>query len=180
MGAKSVFNRTVRADFKMGLGIPFLLAVVGVVLGFIFDNFESLRNDFGNPLIYGEGSVSCIMYYFFNSFSFGGVFTEYFAAIMAAIPFSTNYCQEVKGGMGGQQAKTVYDRERNSFVVDDHELGMAYEYEGKPYQIDGEIKILYPIGSGEWCWDYAEGQDMARDAEENPAMEEENGPELGM
>ena len=53
-------------------------------------------------------------------------------------------------------------------------------YEGKPYQIDGEIKILYPIGSGEWCWDYAEGQDMARDAEENPAMEEENGPELGM
>ena len=82
--------------------------------------------------------------------------------------------------LGGQQAKTVYDRERNSFVVDDHELGMAYEYEGKPYQIDGEIKILYPIGSGEWCWDYAEGQDMARDAEENPAMEEENGPELGM
>lgn len=30
--------------------------------------------------------------------------------------------------LGGQQAKTVYDRERNSFVVDDHELGMAYEY----------------------------------------------------
>lgn len=82
--------------------------------------------------------------------------------------------------LGGQQAKTVYDRERNSFMVDDHELGMAYEYEGKPYQIDGEIKILYPIGSGEWCWDYAEGQDMARDAEENPAVGEENGPELGM
>lgn len=58
MEAKSVFSRTVRADFKMGLGIPFLLAVVGVVLGFIFDNFESLRNDIGNPLIYGEGCVT--------------------------------------------------------------------------------------------------------------------------
>lgn len=81
--------------------------------------------------------------------------------------------------LGGQQAKTVHDRERNSFVVDDHELGMVYEYEGKPYRIDGEIKILYPIGSGEWCWDYAEGQDTVCDAEENSA-DEENRPELGM
>lgn len=119
MEAKSVFSRTVRADFKMGLGIPFLLAVVGVVLGFIFDNFESLRNDIGNPLIYGEGSVTCIMYYFFNSFSFGGVFTEYFAAIMAAIPFSTNYCQEVKGGMSIYKVSRCGSRAytRSKFLV---------------------------------------------------------------
>lgn len=45
--------------------------------------------------------------------------------------------------------------------------------------LDGEIKILYPIGSGEWCWDYAEGQDTVCDAEENSA-DEENRPELGM
>lgn len=42
--------------------------------------------------------------------------------------------------LGGQQAKTVYDRERNSFVVDDHELGMAYEYEGSPIKSTARSK----------------------------------------
>lgn len=99
MEDKTLFRRTVYADLKMGLGIPFLLAVLGVALGFCFDNWEDLRTSFHNPLIYGEGSVACVMYYFFNSFSFGGVFSEYFAAIMAAIPFAANFCQETEGGM---------------------------------------------------------------------------------
>lgn len=119
MEVKSTFSRTVCADFKIGVGIPFLLAVLGVVLGFCFDNFESLRNDIGNPLIYVEGSVTCIMYYFFNSFSFGGVFTEYFAAIMAAIPFAANYCQEVEGGMSIYKVSRCGNRAytRSKFLV---------------------------------------------------------------
>ncbi len=99
MGDKAVLRNSIRADLKMGIGYPFLLAVLGVTLGFCFDNWESLRTSINNPLIYSEGSVICVMYYFFNSFSFGGVFSTYFAAIMAAIPFACNYCQEVEGGM---------------------------------------------------------------------------------
>lgn len=99
MEGNDAFFRTVRADFKMGLKLPFLLAVFGVVLGFCFDNWQDLRNFFVAPLISGGKPSICVMYYFFNSFSFGGVFSEYFATIMAAIPFGTNYCQETEGGM---------------------------------------------------------------------------------
>ena len=41
----------------------------------------------------------CVMYYFFNSFSFGGVFSEYFSTIMVAVPFATSYCDDVIGGL---------------------------------------------------------------------------------
>lgn len=99
MGAKSTLSRTVAADFKMGLKLPFLLAVFGVVIGFCFDNWQDLRNFINSPLVNQENSPVCVMYYFFNSFSFGGVFSEYFAAIMAAIPFAANYCHEADGGL---------------------------------------------------------------------------------
>lgn len=99
MKGKSEFFPTVKADFKLGLRLPFLLAIFGVVLGFCFDNWQDLRNFFIAPLIGGEEPSICVMYYFFNAFSFGGVFTEYFAAMMAAVPFATNYCQETDGGV---------------------------------------------------------------------------------
>lgn len=99
MEGNAAFFRTVRADFKMGLKLPLLLAVFGVVLGFCFDNWQDLRNFFITPLISGENPSICVLYYFFNAFSFGGVFSEYFAAIMAAIPFAATYCQETDGGM---------------------------------------------------------------------------------
>lgn len=99
MGGRAVLRHTICADFKIGLNLPFLLAIFGVTLGFCFDNWEGLRSSINNPLIYEDGSVQCVMYYFFNSFSFGGVFSEYFAAIMAAIPFAANYCHEKDGGM---------------------------------------------------------------------------------
>lgn len=99
MENKATLNKTVRADFKMGLKRAFLFAVLGVFLGFCFDNWEGLKTAFYSSAQYGDDSVICVMYYFFNSFSFGGVFSQYFATIMAALPFSANYCEEVKGGM---------------------------------------------------------------------------------
>lgn len=99
MEGRGTFWRTVKADFKMGLKLPFLLAVFGVVVGFCFDNWQDLCNFFIAPLISGEKPRICVLYYFFNSFSFGGVFSEFFAAIMAAIPFAASFCQEVDGGM---------------------------------------------------------------------------------
>lgn len=119
MEGNAAFFRTVRADFKMGLKLPFLLAVFGVVLGFCFDNWQDLSNFFVAPLIRGENPPICVLYYFFNSFSFGGVFSEYFAAIMAAIPFAANYCQETNGGMGIYKISRCgkYAYARSKFLV---------------------------------------------------------------
>ena len=74
--------------------------------------------------------------------------------------------------LGGQQAKTVYDRERNSFVVDDHELGMAYDMRGSPIKSTARSKSCTLSAPANGAGTMPKGRDMARDAEENPAMEE--------
>lgn len=102
MAGKKALGRTVCADFRLGLGCRFLLAVLGVCLGFCFDNWDSLRNDIGNFLAHREvrdDGVVCVVYYYFNSFSFGGLFSSYFSAIMAAVPFAANYCHEAEGNV---------------------------------------------------------------------------------
>lgn len=119
MEGNSTFFRTVRADFKLGLKFSFLLAVCGVVFGFCFDNWQDLRNFFVTPLIDGENPSICVLYYFFNAFSFGGVFSEYFSAIMATIPFAANYCQETDGNMNIYKISRCgkYSYARSKFLV---------------------------------------------------------------
>lgn len=99
MEAKATFTRTVRGDFQIGVNYPFFLAILGVTLGFFFDNWQDLRVSINQSLINADDSPICVMYYVFNSLSFGGVFTEYFSATMAAIPFSANYCRELNDGV---------------------------------------------------------------------------------
>lgn len=95
----TTFTRTARADFQIGMKYPFLLAILGVTLGFIFDNWQDLRISINHSVIDADSSPLCVMYYVFNSLSFGGVFTGYFSATMAAIPFSSNYCWELDDGI---------------------------------------------------------------------------------
>lgn len=99
MKDKSNFIRTVIADLKLGLKVPFILAILGVTLGYVFDNWMDLQISINNPLINNDESPICVLYYVYNSFSFGGVFTAYFSIIMAAIPFAANYCSEQDGGL---------------------------------------------------------------------------------
>lgn len=89
----------VRTDLQQAFRLPFFLSVIGLVLCFCFDNWTSLENSIGNPLVYSENSITCVHYFFFNSFSFGGVFISYFACLLSAIPFSTSYCIEQYGGI---------------------------------------------------------------------------------
>lgn len=49
MEGNGAFFHTVKADFKMGLKLSFLLAVFGVVLGFCFDNWQDLKKFFYHP-----------------------------------------------------------------------------------------------------------------------------------
>ena len=99
-------ERTILADLRLGLRPRLLLAILGVTLCFYFDNLEGLRNCSGNTLIYVENSVTCVMYFFFNSFSFGGLFTQLFAPMLAAVPLACAYCTEHQGGL------TVYQLTR--------------------------------------------------------------------
>lgn len=92
-------SRAVRADIQQAFGLPFIFSVIGIVFCFCCDNWTSLENSFGNPLIYSENSIVCVQYFFFNAFSFGGVFIGYFSCMLSAIPFSASYSVEQHGGI---------------------------------------------------------------------------------
>lgn len=145
MEDKPTLNRTIRADFIMGLKFPFLLGIFGVFMGFCFDNWESLRHSVYVPTQYHENSVECVMYYFFNSFSFGGVFSEYFATIMAAIPFAANYCKETEGGMSiykiSRCGSSVYVRSK--FLVASSLGGLTLFLGGLIFSV--MLRIYLPI-----------------------------------
>lgn len=96
MADKLTIKNTVIADLRCGIRIPLLLAILGVALGFCFDNGQSLIQS-TNRLGYPENAVYSVHYFVFNAYSFGGVFSEYFIAILAAVPFAGNYSEEFQG-----------------------------------------------------------------------------------
>lgn len=53
-----------------------------------------------------------------------------------------------------------YDEERDCFIDISEIEGDKSEYEGKDYNINGELKHLYPIGSGEWTWSKATQEEI--------------------
>lgn len=99
MADRQVRKNTIFADMREVLRFPFVIAILGIVVCFCFDNWETLKACINNPIIYGENSSICVLYFFFNSFSFGGVFTGYFSSLLAAVPFAANYSHEHQGGM---------------------------------------------------------------------------------
>ena len=92
-------ERTFLADLRMGMRPRFLLSILGVFLCFWFDNMEDLRQGIHAPMTHVENSVQCVMYYFFNSYSFGGVFSQYIAPMLAVVPLACSYCIEKQGRM---------------------------------------------------------------------------------
>jgi hypothetical protein len=96
MGGK-IFLRSISADFKRALRFPLLIAILVVVLGFVFDNYGDLQVAIENPERARE--VSTVLYFYFNSVSFGGVFSRYLFAMIAALPFASGYVAERQSGM---------------------------------------------------------------------------------
>lgn len=82
------------ADLRSAVNMRFPLAVAGVVLCFCLDNWETLK-----VIPYSRSGSLCVFYFFFNSYSFGGIFMSYFSCLLAALPFSARYSQEHQGGM---------------------------------------------------------------------------------
>ena len=93
--SKTIFS----ADIHQGFRLKCIIAIFGVVVCLVLDNLESLKMTINNPLIYQEGSVMCVQYFYFNAVSFGGVFSSYLLPIMAAIPFAASYSIEQENRM---------------------------------------------------------------------------------
>ncbi|MFT3984356.1 MAG: hypothetical protein QM697_10645 [Lachnospiraceae bacterium] len=93
-----VFLRTLKVDAKRAFRLPFLLAVVAVIAGFVFDNYGALVNAlFISPDIAHD--VTSVFYFYFNAVAFGGAFTRYLFAMIAALPFAAQYATERQSGM---------------------------------------------------------------------------------
>lgn len=86
-------------ELKQTGWLQFLLAILGVVTCLCFDSLETLKMTINNPLIFQENSVICVQYFYFNAVSFGGVFSNYFMAIFAALPFAASYSIEQQYGV---------------------------------------------------------------------------------
>ncbi len=89
------FRSTWAADLKRALGFPLLSAVLAVIVGFLFDNYSDLKFLASKQ---GRENLS-VFYYYFNSVSFGGMFSTYLFALIAALPFAAEYAEERQSGM---------------------------------------------------------------------------------
>lgn len=93
--SNKTFRGTFAADFKRSLRLPMLFAVLAVIIGFIFDNYNDLK-----LLAFEQGRENLsVFYYHFNSVSFGGMFSTYLFALIAALPFAAEYAAERQSGM---------------------------------------------------------------------------------
>lgn len=93
--SNKTFRSTFAADFKRSARLPMLFAVLAVIIGFIFDNYNDLK-----LLAFQQGRENLsVFYYHFNSVSFGGMFSTYLFAPIAALPFAAEYAAERQTGM---------------------------------------------------------------------------------
>lgn len=93
--SNKTFRNTLAADFKRALRLPMLFAVLAVIIGFIFDNYNDLK-----LLAFEQGRKNLsVFYYHFNSVSFGGMFSTYLFSLIAALPFAAEYAAERQSGM---------------------------------------------------------------------------------
>ena len=94
MVAKRAQTNTLWVDILGGIRPHFIFAIIGVAVCLCLDSMDTLKMTINNPLVYQENSVMCVLYFYFNAVSFGGVFSNYFMTILAAIPFAASYSIE--------------------------------------------------------------------------------------
>ncbi len=94
MVVRETQENTIWVELLEGIRPRFLFAILGVTVCLCFDSLDTLKMTVNNPLIYQENSSICVLYFYFNAVSFGGVFSNYFMTILAAIPFAASYSIE--------------------------------------------------------------------------------------
>lgn len=74
--------------------------------------------------------------------------------------FTKNVAGQICKTFESENHHFSYDEERDCFIDICEIDGDKSEYEGKDYNINGELKQLYPIGSGEWTWSKATQEEI--------------------
>lgn len=72
----------------------FCLSLIGVVFCLCLDSWNTLLYTILHPEVRQLDSTLCVLYFYFNAVSFGGVYSRYFTAILVSIPFSGVYSIE--------------------------------------------------------------------------------------
>lgn len=90
--------------------------------------------------------------------------------------FTKNVAGQICKTFESENHHFSYDEERDCFIDICEIDGDKSEYEGKDYNINGELKHLYPIGSGEWTWSKATQEEI--EDENNAICVEETTDEL--
>lgn len=90
--------------------------------------------------------------------------------------FTKNVAEQICKTFESENHHFSYDEERDCFIDICEIDGDKSEYEGKDYNINGELKHLYPIGSGEWTWSKATQEEI--EDENNAICVEESTDEL--
>ena len=89
-------HRTLRADTRQAMGLPFWLAVFGSGLCIVLDTVQDMRFALLGPREIVAQTGYCIQYFYFHSLVFGGVFCGYLLSILAAIPYAASYSRELQ------------------------------------------------------------------------------------
>lgn len=88
----SMAGNVLVSSLKRAFRVKFWLASLLVIAALSFDSLPTLITALSSP-VNPKGTI-CVHYFYFNAVSFGGVFSRYFIAILAAIPFSLEYIEE--------------------------------------------------------------------------------------
>jgi hypothetical protein len=81
-----------RANMRRAFGFRFALAVTLSVAALASDSVSTLISAVQRP--FSPDDIISVHYFYFNAVSFGGVFSHYFAALLAGLPFAASYAEE--------------------------------------------------------------------------------------
>lgn len=90
--------------------------------------------------------------------------------------FTKNVAEQICKTFESDTKRFSYDAERDCFIEECLLENDKSEYVGEDYNINGELKHLYPIGSGEWTWSKATQEEI--EDENNAICVEETSDEL--
>lgn len=81
-----------RANIRRAFGFRFALAVMLSAAALASDSVSTLISAAQRP--FNPDDIISVHYFYFNAVSFGGVFSHYFAALLAGLPFAASYAEE--------------------------------------------------------------------------------------
>lgn len=93
MESKNILGRLIKNEFRKVCSINLIIVILGVIGVAVLDTFED------SLLLFSGYRGLDVYYYWFNSFSYGGFYSNYFIPMLSTLPYAILYCDEKKKGM---------------------------------------------------------------------------------